>query len=116
MMTGMGDSPTLLRRAPRPARYLVRQEAGGWRLYGRKSPRGCGGFVGREDAVSMAERLASEAAFLGRPAYMVIQTEEGAEVRRLRRDREAGDGQPRHLLTKVRWCAARSAEQAGAAT
>ena len=108
MMTGITDGSAPMRRSLRPARYLVRHEARGWRLYGRKSPRGCGGFAGRDDAVSMAEHLASEAAFLGRPAYLVIETEgQGTEVRRLRRCPETGDGRQRRLLTTVRWLAAR---------
>ena len=116
MMTSMGDTSTPGRRSLRPARYLVRYEACGWRLYGRKSPKGCGGFAGREEAVSMAEHLASEAAFLGRAAYLVIETEGvGAEVRRLRRCPETGDGRQRRLLTTVRWVTRGAKPPVGAA-
>jgi hypothetical protein len=108
MMTGFADAAAPMRRSPRPARYLVRHEACGWRLYARESSRGCGGFAGRDEAVSMAEHLACEAAFLGRPAYLVIETEgQGMEIRRLRRCPEAGDGRRRRLLTTVRWLAGR---------
>ncbi len=109
MMTGIPDVSAPMRRSLRPARYLVRHEARGWRLYGRKSPGGCGGFAGRDDAVSMAEHLATEAAFLGRPAYLVIETEgEGVEIRRLRRCLETGDGERRRLVTTVRWLPAKA--------
>jgi hypothetical protein len=109
MMTGIPDVSAPMRRTLRPARYVVRHEARGWRLYGRTSPAGCGGFARREDAVGMAEHLAAEAAFLGRPAYLVIETEgEGVEIRRLRRCPETGDGERRRLLTTVRWLPSRT--------
>ncbi len=109
MMTGIPDISAPVRRCLRPARYVVRHEACGWRLYGRTSLGGCGGFAGRDDAVGMAEHLASEAAFLGRPSYLVIEAEgEGVEVRRMRRCPETGDGERRRLLTTVRWLPSRA--------
>jgi hypothetical protein len=108
MMTGIPDLSAPMRRSLRPARYVVRHEIRGWRLYGRASPSGCGGFARREDAIGLAEHLASEAAFLGRPAYLVIENEgEGVEIRRLRRCPDAGDGERRRLLTTVRWLPSR---------
>ncbi|MFZ0268370.1 hypothetical protein [Caulobacter sp.] len=109
MMTGIPDLSAPSRRALRPARYVVRHEARGWRLYGRTSPGGCGGFAGREEAVGMAEHLAAEAAFLGHAAYLVIESEgQGVEIRRLHRCLETGDGeQRRRLVTTVRWLPSR---------
>ena len=104
MMTGTPELSAPIRRSLRPARYLVRHEARGWRLYGRTSPGGCGGFAGRDEAIDMAEHLASEAASLGRPAYLVIENEgQGLEIRRVRRCPQAADGERRRLLTRVRW-------------
>lgn len=96
--TGLGPP---IKRSRRPARYLIRCEAGRWRLYFRALKAGC--FPGRHEAVRAAERLAAEAAQLGGQSYLVIESlDQGTEVRRLRRASRDGD---HRVLTKVRWLA-----------
>jgi hypothetical protein len=99
MMSAVTDSRSPVRRSGRPPRYLVRCEAGRWRLFFRELRAGC--FAGRDEAVRAAEHLAAEAAQLGRQSYLVIESpDQGVEIRRLRR---GPDGGGRRVVAKVRW-------------
>lgn len=102
MMSAVTDFRPPIKRSARPPRYLVRCEAGRWRLFFRDLRAGC--FSGRDEAVRAAEHLAVEAAQLGRQAYLVIENpDQGVEIRRLRR----ASGGDRRLVTKVRWLSTR---------
>ena len=102
MMSAVTDFRPPIKRSGRPPRYLVRCEAGRWRLFFRDLRAGC--FAGRDEAVRAAEHLAVEAAQLGRQAYLVIENpDQGVEIRRLRR---TGGGE-RRVVTKVRWLSPR---------